>query len=254
MKNIGIYIILLLLLAACEKDLDTFSGAHCVDFVMESDRDSIVYSFAFYPGVEQGIIKIPVEIMGPVSRSERTYKYMIDPRSTARVGVDYEALPLEGKIAPGRTTDTICIRVTKNEDMADRSFTLFLNLLTSGDFEVGMPERALSKIYISDMLTQPQWWDDWYSDNVLGVYSDKKYRYFIEQTGISDLEDMELYKMRTTVLKFKYHIEEIRLKANQETDPVKKAEMLEEITDEDGNIMNIPLKGTLPDRDDEDEY
>lgn len=252
MKNIVTCLFLFLLFAGCEKDLPGFSGEEGVIFSMNPSKDSIVYSFAFYPGTEIGEVKIPVEIMGNVAQQERTYKYEIASRSTAREGIDYQKLPLQGTIAAGRVTDTIVIRFINHPDMESNTYALFLTLLPSDDFVVGLPTNALAKVYVSNRITQPKWWDDWYTDNVLGAYSDKKYRYFIEITGESDLEALELYKMRTTVLKFKYHIEELKTLAEQETDAVKKAEILEKITEEDGTIMNIPLKGALPDRDEEE--
>ena len=253
MKKIGLLIIGVWFLGACEKELSTYHGVNGIGFEKSLLKDSIVYSFAFHPDVEIGEIAIPVEVMGPMTDYDREYRYEIDSRSTAREGIDYQKLSLVGRVTSKQVKDTIRIKVIKNIDMLSRAYSIFIRLVPAEDFVIGIDDRNFVKVYVSDILTKPTWWDDWYIDNVMGAYSDKKYRYLIEITGESDLEALELYKMRSTVLKLRYHIEEILAKAELETDPVKKAKMLEEITDENG-IMNIPLRGALPDRDEEEWY
>ncbi len=188
MKKIGLFIIGVFLLGACEKDLATYSGVNGIGFEKSLIKDSIVYSFAFHPDVEIGEIEIPVEIMGPMMDYDRAYRYEIDPRSTAREGIDYQKLSLVGKIASKQVKDTIRIKVIKNEDMLGQAYSLFIRLVPAEDFIIGIEERNLAKVYMSDILTRPKWWDEWYEDNVMGTYSDKKYRYLIEITGESDLE------------------------------------------------------------------
>ena len=66
-------------------------------------------------------------------------------------------------------------------------------------------------IYVSDILTQPDWWDQEFETAFLGPYSDIKYRTFIESTGVSDLSGMDVTEISAYVRMFIYYLREMDL-------------------------------------------
>ena len=53
----------------------------------------------------------------------------------------------------------------------------------SDDFMPGIEANRKGRIFITNQLTRPGWWNDWHEANGLGTYSDLKYQTFIREIG-----------------------------------------------------------------------
>src|SRR6187399_867132 len=90
--------IIVALFAACKKA--AYMPYHSSDNIYfnfdddnTTDRDSIVYTFAYTPGKESDTLWLPVRISGIRTDGDRTYKVAVtDSGTTAKAGTHYAAL------------------------------------------------------------------------------------------------------------------------------------------------------------------
>lgn len=213
MKSI-LYILLgvCVLLTACSKS--DYSGYDADNYIYFSQDTSNITTFSFFFAQEdEGIVKLPLEIIAPVVGEDREYKIgFVGNESTASLGDDF-VLP-EGKLVFGanRVTDTLQIKVLRPKAENHEAVAVF-ELLPSADFLPGMPERVKARVMITNKISQPAWWDQWHLTSGLGTYSDLKYKAFYECTQVSDLdykhrEDLSQSEVRALILKFKYWLQE----------------------------------------------
>ena len=66
--------------------------------------------------------------------------------------------------------------------------------------------NRLATIYVSNILSQPSWWDDEFEYAFLGSYSDEKYTAFIVATGASDLSTLSNNEIIAYVREFIYYL------------------------------------------------
>lgn len=124
-------------------------------------EDTLIFSFAYETDVEQYTIKLPVEVMGFTADQDREYKIVIDPKSTAKAGIHYKALKEKFIMPKGIGVDTVEIVVFRHLDLATDVKDLVLNLAVSDDFTLGRKENISVTVRFSDMLEEPEWWEDW---------------------------------------------------------------------------------------------
>ena len=94
------------------------------------------------------------------------------------------------------------------EELKAEKLYLQLDLVESAHFKLCFPESNSSKIYLTDRIVRPGWWDEWHETEGLGSYSETKYRLFIRISGTFDLENIAYPEKRAAILKFKYYLEE----------------------------------------------
>jgi len=116
------------------------------------------------------------------------------------------SLPASFTLKAGHLTDTAWITVKKTPDLAVKPVRLVLKITASDDLKVGQSDYALSILYISNIIAKPDWWDQNMTDNFLGDYSDKKYKLFIQVTGVSDLDPNDDSQERYYTILFKDYL------------------------------------------------
>ena len=205
------FIILLgmgLVLCSCEKDLEKYSGTDYIRFVSVFEKDSVDYNFGLAGKTTTDRIGIEVKVTGEVLDYDREYKVKVNPASTVQEGVHFNIPAQNCKLRANRVTDTLWVEVMNTEELKAEKLYLQLDLVESAHFKLCFPESNSCKIYLTDRIVRPGWWDEWHETEGLGSYSETKYRLFIRISGTFDLENIAYPEKRAAILKFKYYLEE----------------------------------------------
>lgn len=213
MKSV-LYILLgiCVMLTGCSKN--DYSG-YAADNYIYFSQDTLTnatFSFFFEKG-DEGVVRLPLEIIAPVTEKDRSYKIgFVENESSAKSGVDFVMPEGEQVFGGNRISDTLRIKVLRPENENHEVVAVF-ELLSSVDFLPGIPDRVKAKVVITNRISIPEWWDQWHITSGLGEYSDLKYKAFYECTGVSDLdykhrEDLSQSEVRALILQFKYWLKE----------------------------------------------
>ena len=218
------------LFCSCEKDLEKYSGTDYIRFIPEFAKDSVDYNFGLAGKTETDRIGIEVKVAGEVCDYTREYVVKVNAASTAREGVHFN-IPDQNRILRAKhVTDTLWIEVVNKAELKSGKVYLQLDLVKNDNFELCFPENNSCKIYLTDKIIRPEWWDEWHETEGLGAYSEKKFRLFIQKCGVSDLGTTAYPEKREAILKFKYYLEEEADKGNI-------------IMDEDNRPMSVAMYG-----------
>ncbi len=181
---------LVALFYSCDQEIDyPYSGkdrVHFKHYVFDSWNNSFTYytsqilSLGLLPvEVERDTVDIIVELLGKVSDKDRTYKIMVNADSTtAETGRHYETLEEMHTFRAGLTADTLKIIINRNE--LSTSFRnpedeiLFLEIVESDDFSLGLTAGTTTKLIINNYLSEPEWWEDSFF-GALGFFHPKKW-------------------------------------------------------------------------------
>lgn len=79
------------------------------------------------------------------------------------------------------------------------------------------------------MIAKPNWWTDNVTSYYLGVYSDKKYRLFIQETGKADIDSDNIEELRYYSIMFKHYLQ-------------KKKDADEMVREDDGTEMTVEIE------------
>lgn len=209
-----IMIIILLCFCSCqEAKFTTYDADNYVQFT-RSLEDSTVVSFTFYPGEDELLWALPVEISGIPVESELQYNVVVDKElSTAIEGTHFELLP-EMNINPLSVRDTCWLKLKRKPEMKNEEFRIVLRIVDSEVLLRGPLAYSIAIVRVNDKITRPDWWNEDVVDNYLGTYSDKKYSLFIEVTGKADLTDASDSEYRMYALEFKYWLQAQKAQGN----------------------------------------
>lgn len=211
-------IALSLFFASCSED--SVKTYEVVEYVYFSDT-TMNYSFAFDPDVTTKEIPVVIKLIGNQAEYERELTIVIDSTSSNVTAADYEIV--SPKLRANMFSDTVHIRINKPQNPDEIGFIRFV-IKGSQHFQPGPTINTRFSLTFSDILLQPDWWDTAMKKDYLGEYSEKKYRYFIIATGISDMTDMGSSEKRAYTLVFKKYISDHKL------------------TEEDGSPMLLTIK------------
>lgn len=203
------------LLCSCEKSLEKYSGLDYIRFVPEFADDSLNYCFGLAGKSDRDTVGIEIAVTGEVVDYDREFALTVNQASTAKEGVHFNIPQRNRVVRANHVTDTLWIEVLNSNELKNSEVYLQLDLLANGQFQLCFPENNSCKIYLTDEVTRPAWWDEWHETEGLGIYSEKKYRLFIQVCGIYDLgATVEYPERREAILKFKYYLEEEADKGN----------------------------------------
>lgn len=176
----------LLLAASCKKADQLAYGSHdnvYFDLATE-DRDSIVYTFAYHPGISKDTIFLPVRISGIRIAEGRTFGIqVIDTSTTAQANTHYE--PFKSSYTMPADSGVLRLPViiyNKDESLVTRTVSLAVQLTGGDAFGVDLPALIKARIVLSNKLEKPKWWDMW-----LGSYSQVKHQLFRLSATTDDL-------------------------------------------------------------------
>lgn len=225
-----IYILLsvaLFLLASCHEDaIMTYKGDNYIQF-SKPVTDSLICSFLIYPTLSKIEYPLAVELVGMPQQSDRKYKIEVDETLTNAPKENYE-IPTEATFRAGKAIDTCWITLKKTPEISIKPVRLVLKLKESSDFRLGQSEYTKSIINISNVISQPEWWNTTVRRYYLGIYSDKKYRLFIQVTGKVVLDNKNAEELRLYTLLFKYYL-------------IKEKEAGRTVYENDGTEMKVNL-------------
>ncbi len=160
-----------------------------------SKRDSAISSFAVKANsLLVDTVKIAVRIMGTAKNYDREVKLVaVDSATTAVAGVHYQFLPYV--IKAGAYNADLPVVINRTADMKTQSFTLTVQVAESKDFKPGVPNSPVAGnfagasiryfIRMNDFLTKPSNWDS-QLNTYFGAYSQVKYKFIIDVTGITE--------------------------------------------------------------------
>ena len=215
---------------ACEKDLDKYTGKDYIRFSNDCSEDSIQYNFGLAGKIEADRIPLEMIVSGSTPDYDRSYSVVINEATTAKEGEHFKLLSGNLVIRKGRVSDTLWLDVMNCEELKGRNLYLQLDLQENNNFSLCFPDHNICKIYLSDIIEKPEWWDEWQDTEGLGQYTEKKFRLFVQVSGIADLGKEEYPEKREAILKFKYYLE-------------KEANQGNVILDEDNKPMTVAMYG-----------
>ena len=183
-------------------------------FSASSETDSLVTSFVFYPGDR---IEIPLDVTtaGRMLKDNITLKFEVDKKLSTLPEQCYE-IPTDAEFRGGtEVTQSVSI-VLKNDPMLKQEPRyLALRLVAGNGYKEGPIPNRLAKIYISDMISKPDWWtvlDHRGYANVaesyfVGKYSEKKYLLLLDLIGDTKFDGFNRVQLRYWSLALKRYIE-----------------------------------------------
>lgn len=195
----SLYIPLLILIAAsCKRDaLITYNTADNVYFNYNTGtnswRDSMDVSFANRDAsVQDTFLLIPLAVTGVAATTDRPFKLVVDPSSTAVAGIHYE-LP-EPVIHAGKVQDTLRLHFKRAADLASGEKKLVLKLVPNEFFKTDLPYRMINgaaqdtldmlsfSIVASDLLVSGPYWNLY--SVYFGKFSVRKVRFIHDLLGM----------------------------------------------------------------------
>ncbi len=203
--NYVILIIFLGIFASCEKDkIDVYSAGNHIQFVKHT-IDSSNCSFLAYPDRDELLFPVVVEVIGLPSSEDREYAIEVNPAYTTAPVENY-TIPASLKVKAGKVTDTCWITFKKTPEISQEAKRLTVQLAATADFKLGQLDCLANIIYVSNVIAQPDWWTTTVTGSYLGAYSDKKYRLFIRETGVADIDSSNTTELRYYSIIFKNYL------------------------------------------------
>ncbi len=195
--------VIALSLAACSNDEykgeyskdGTFEGANQVYFDLNNAADTLYnFSFGAQPtSVTTDTVKIKVKIAGVRKSRAQTFKVVVDPSSTAKAGVHFEAINSEQTVpADSLSASFPVVLLRKNlSDTKNDNIRLVIRLEATNDLGVRFPKSIKRTITFDNVLEKPYWWDTPMLQAMgLPAYTPAKYRYLLSlyNSNVSELE------------------------------------------------------------------
>lgn len=251
MRKIILLPLLLLtaILYSCqEKDIEVFSDKNEIYFdkfyINEfapgtAQADSTVESFFFYPtdavDIEASLV---VCLSGKLLSDDVSFKLkVIEEETTANADeytIDDEYIFHANTVKEGssRITDVIKVRLHRSARLQDleEGVRLVVELVANDEIGVGQHERRKAKIILTEKTSKPLWWDSEVDKYLLGKYSQKKYKLFLDNVASASTLNADMIKdypddARKIALEFKAWL--------MKQDP--------KIIDEDGTLMTVSI-------------
>lgn len=197
------YLLLCMTVVSClfscaEKDIEVFNAKPEVYFDkfyideaypgMET-ADSTVMSFFFYPDGTQSIMaSLVVNLSGKALTSDLHFGLRVVEEETTANPDEYDLEDSYTFHADAEVRDTtqiqdvIEIKLNRSDRLADMpdGVKLVVELVPNETVGVGQTERIRAKIILTTSTIRPEWWTEEVEDNLLGTYSEKKYRLFLK--------------------------------------------------------------------------
>ena len=193
--------------ACSEQGLPTYGGDRYVYFVQKSD-EIVRFSFKTTPGKDERTIRLAVETVSRTPDETLGYKLEIDPEKTTAPAGSYDLDP-NPVIPAGSFSGETYVRVRKTDIMDEKEVDIAVRIVE------GPTSNSLRIIRVSNIISQPDWWNDDFAAAFLGDYSDAKYEEFIKATGVSDLSDMDNSEISALCRQFVYYLRELRDNGNE---------------------------------------
>jgi hypothetical protein len=175
------------LMNSCKKDQELLYNSPdnvYFDFT-DSQRDSLLYTFAYEPSRAADTIYLPVRLSGIRTHNDRKFIIKAEPdSSTALPLIHYKPFEDYYIIAADSGEYSVPLIIYNTDSLLqERSVTLKFRLFPTADLGVAIPELIFGKLVFSSKLERPDWWSMWMGD----YYSQVKNQLFIIVTGQTTL-------------------------------------------------------------------
>ncbi len=201
-----------------EQQLPTYDvNTHYVHF--ERMWDEVVrFSFQTVPGEDEHLIEIPVTLIGLALPEGMEYSVSVVTSDNPFVadGEEYVTtasddvydISLSPVFKEGVYSDNLVVTLHNVPELQEEK-CIVLRIENNENFLQGPEDYLTSIIYVSDILSRPDWWDSDFETIFLGPYSDIKYEHFIIATGISDLSDMSVPDIQAYVRMYVSYLQQL---------------------------------------------
>ena len=166
-----------ILSTACRKEYPQFdSGFASVRFVYNQAReDSTVYSFALHPNIGEGVVEIPLRIIGLPQSVSREVGIEIDREKSTAATENFFIEKCE--IAQDMLMGTLRVIVRKTKDLDNKPSIISLRLCENNFFSAAPINESHFRIILTNSLVRPA---DWPKE--FGIYSSVKPKFVIQLT------------------------------------------------------------------------
>lgn len=140
-------------------------------------NDSIVYSFALHPNVEEDIVKVPMKLFGYAASQDREVGVeVIESESTAKDGVDF--VIEQKRMEANAYKDSLIVKIKKSAEVETKDLVVKLRLCGNDLFAAAPIDAETFRIILTSQLTEPTGWP-------FGDYSVIKHKFVIQTIGIA---------------------------------------------------------------------
>lgn len=173
--------LLMLLTQSCSKDdylrYDT-QQASLRFFYEEARIDSISYSFALHPGVNEDELEIPVKLIGIPIQTDRQFAVeMVASESSSGATANFEIS--ECILRANSINGMMKVRVKKTDNLETETIHVKFRLCGDDNFMAGPINQGTFIIELTGQLIKPTVWP-------FGEYSRIKHEFVISVTGVGD--------------------------------------------------------------------
>ncbi|AYB31965.1 DUF4843 domain-containing protein [Chryseolinea soli] len=178
MKNVSIIVsvVVFFALTCCQKETPIFESKSTVHF----EKDSVVHPFYIQPSsVTQDTVDIVIKLVGKLASHDRVVEVPI-VESTATAGVHYKLL---GPVVLSKDSFNAHLKVVlyRTEDIATDTKLIKFEIRDSEEvFVAGFPENTSFRLYFSDKIEKPTWWDGTFYEF---PFSEIRMKFYIDVMG-----------------------------------------------------------------------
>lgn len=192
-----------------ELEIPTFDTAtHYIHFKDDVKKETR-FSFAVNPGVEEYTIQIPVTLIGMALEADTEYDISLVTEGDLATTASGKTYKISNHMfSKGVYEDFLGVTVYKTDELSEEK-RITIKIGENNVFALGPQDYITKVIYISNIMSRPDWWTDEFNAAYLGEYSDIKYEHFIIATGVSDLSKMSNAEISSYVRAFVYYLREL---------------------------------------------
>lgn len=191
-------LLVLFMCASCEKSLMSYEGAESIYFSMQKNANP--EENVYLPDASINLMNLVgdevsyglnVMITGDAKDYDRPYRVgVVADKTTAEAGVDF-VLPEGGVIKAGQISDSLYVKLIKNDKLQDTEVTLCVQVLPNEHFstnfsqfghdgrEYNVFDPRVYNLTFTSMMSKPYWWESYSESNPiengnLGYFTAKK--------------------------------------------------------------------------------
>lgn len=235
MKNIHILLLSCIfcigLLGSCENDNFLYQDTArarlegMTKWTLGTNSDSLSFNFLYAGMATEYEMEMTVRVMGKATNYDRKVNLSVVTAKTTAGSHQY-TFPSSVTIPANEYKSSFPVVLKRTDDLANKTVSLCFEITASDDFQAGVEENSSLSIRWNDKISKPNDWDKSLAE-FFGTYSDAKYLFIIDITGISDFSNLswsEKWSMQITLITALQEYE----KQNGQ------------LLDEDGNPVNFP--------------
>lgn len=209
MKNIYIILIIFSFFASsCKEDsIMTFGEKRYIHFE-QTEQFVHRFSFANVQGSSSYELKIPITYIGRILEKDALYKVEVVKQDKADNLPDNLFKIVSNNKFSGQTyKDTLRILLYDGKELAKEK-TLIIRFVKNENFLPGLYNSISATVHVSNIMSQPAWWDK-SMDDILGKYSKIKHKHLLISSKNADLDNCKIEELMAYITDFIYYLREL---------------------------------------------